>query len=408
MNLVFLFLVAGLMAIALLLILPPIWRDKAVKADDADQRNVLIARQRLAELKANRQAGGISQEQYDEQVAELERSLLDDLSLSRPANPATTPGRWMVFALALFIPAFSAALYSVLGNFQAIEHGAEMSAASSPNPSPEQIVQMVESLAERMKSDPDNVEGWLMLGKSYQYMTQFDKAADAFANAYRLQGDRPDIMLQYAEALAFAHQKNMAGKPSELVFKALSLEPENPNGLWLGGLAKVQQGDVTGALALWSKLESLLPEDSEARREVRNIIAGVSGKPASGNSEIDQTAKPSTVSVSVEVSLTPELKASTNPADTVFVYAQALSGPKMPLAIVRKQVADLPFKVTLDDSQAMMPAMKLSNFGTVKLLARISKSGQASSQSGDLIGTLDHVELSDPSSRKIVIDELVK
>lgn len=403
MNLVFLLLVAGLSAIALLLILPPIWRDKAVKADDVDQRNVLIAQQRLAELKANRQAGGISQDQFDEQVAELERSLLDDLSLSPPAKPAATHGRWMVFVLALLIPALSAALYSVLGNFQAIEHGAEMTAASSANPTPEQIVQMVESLAERMKSDPDNIEGWLMLGKSYQYMSQFDKAADAFAKAYRLQGDRPDIMLQYAEALAFAHQKNMAGKPSELVFKALSLEPENPNGLWLGGLAKVQQGDVPGALALWNKLESLLPEDSEARREVRNIIAGVSG-----NSEINPAAKPAAVSVSVEVSLAPELKTSTHPADTVFVYAQALSGPKMPLAIVRKQVANLPFKVTLDDSQAMIPAMKLSNFNTVKLLARISKSGQATSQTGDLIGTLDPVDLSDPSSRKIVIDELVQ
>jgi cytochrome c-type biogenesis protein CcmH len=260
-----------------------------------------------------------------------------------------------------------------------------------------------------MKANPDDAEGWLMLGKSYKYMEQYPKAADAFANAYRLMGERPDVMLLYAEALAFAADKNLAGKPSDLIFKALALEPENPNGLWLAGLAKVQQGDTGGAAALWRKLEASLPEGSGARKEMQQIIAELPGGPqaSAGEPQTPPVAAAASKSVTVEVSLAPELRPSASPGDTVFIYAQALSGPKMPLAILRKQVSELPVKVTLDDSLAMMPAMKLSNFGEVKLLARISKSGQAVSQPGDLIGTVENAAVSG-SGYQIVINQRVE
>lgn len=411
MNIVFFLIAAVFILVAFAFVLPPLWRARELRKADLDHRNIEIARSRLAELQGNLGAGGISQAQFDEQVAELELALSDDLSIESQVKAAHTHGRWMVYVVALAVPVLAGALYFSLGRFDAVEHRAELAqAAPAGMPSAEDIGKMVEKLAEKMKANPGDAEGWLMLGKSYKYMEQFPKAADAFANAYRLMGDKPDVMLLYAEALAFAADKNLAGKPSELIFKALALEPENPNGLWLGGLAKVQQGDSKGAAALWRKLESLLPEGSEPRKEMQNIIANLPGQSqvAPTEPQTPPAASVASKSVTVEISLAPELQPSASPSDTVFIYAQALTGPKMPLAIVRKQVSELPLKVTLDDSMAMMPAMKLSNFGEVKLLARISKSGQAVTQPGDLIGTVENAAVSGSDGYKIIINQQVE
>lgn len=408
MNILFILVVAILMLMAFALVLPPVWRGISIRADDMDQRNILIARNRLAELKANWLSGGISLAQYDEQVAELERTLLDDLSIKSPISASPLQGRWMAGVLIVAIPLLSGALYWTLGNYQAVSHSAEMAVAVPANPGLDDINNMVAGLAERLKTNPDDAEGWLMLGKSYKYLEHYPKAVEAFANAYRLKGDQPEVMLLYADAIAFASGKNLAGKPTELIFKALAMEPDNMNGLWLGGLAKVQQGDTAGALTLWRKLESLLPPDSDSRREMQDVIAKLPGQT---RASADQQQTPSEARVSpstlitVEVSLAPELRQSTSPGDTVFIYAQALSGPKMPLAITRKQVADLPVTVSLNDTMAMMPAMKLSNFTEVKLLARISKSGQAVTQPGDLIGTIEKIAVAGSSSHKILINK---
>jgi cytochrome c-type biogenesis protein CcmH len=410
LNIVFFLIAAAFVLVAFAFVLPPLWRARELRKADLDHRNIEIARSRLSELKGNLRAGGISQVQFDEQVAELELALNDDLAIESQVKAAHTHGRRMAYVVALAIPMLAGTLYFSLGRFDAVEHSAELAQAAPSIPTSADIEKMVAGLAEKMKANPDNAEGWLMLGKSYKYMEQFPKAADAFANAYRLMGDKPEVMLLYAEALAFAADKNLAGKPSELIFKALALEPENPNGLWLAGLAKVQQGDPKGAATLWRKLESLLPEGSEPRKEMQNIIAALPGE-AQASASPPQTPPAAAVaskSVTVEVSLAPELKPSASPGDTLFIYAQALSGPKMPLAIVRKQVSDLPVKVTLDDSTAMMPAMKLSNFAEVKLLARISKSGQAVAQPEDLIGTVDNATLSGSSAYKIIINQRVK
>ncbi|MEC4750222.1 c-type cytochrome biogenesis protein CcmI [Methylomicrobium sp. Wu6] len=411
MNIVFFLIAAAFILVAFAFVLPPLWRARELQQADLDHRNIEIARIRLAELKNNLHAGGISQAQFDEQVTELELALNDDLSIESQVKAANTQGRWMVYLVAVAVPVLAGSLYLALGRFDAVEHNAELAqAAPAGMPTPADIEKMVAGLAEKMKANPDDAEGWLMLGKSYKYLEQFPKAADAFGNAYRLMGDKPDVMLLYAEALAFAANKNLAGKPSELIFKALKLEPENPNGLWLAGLAKVQQGDPQGAATLWRKLESLLPEGSEPRKEMQNIIAGLPGQAQAAASEPQATEQPAAAaaSISVEVSLSPALQQAASPGDTLFIYAQALTGPKMPLAIVRKQVSDLPLKVTLDDTMAMMPAMKLSNFSEVKLLARISKSGQAVTQPGDLIGTVDNAAVSGSTGYKIIISQIVE
>jgi cytochrome c-type biogenesis protein CcmH len=273
-----------------------------------------------------------------------------------------------------------------------------------------EINKMVEGLAEKMKNDPDNAQGWLMLGRSYKFQQQYPKAVDAFANAYRLLGNQAEVMLLYADAIAYASDKNLAGKPTELIFKALALEPDNMNALWLGGMAKAQQGDAVTAIKLWKKLAALLPPGSDAQQEIQGLLTKIESEAPQAATQLEATqqANVPVVDIDVQVSLAPELQKSASPGDTVFIYAQALSGPKMPLAIVRKQVSDLPLTVSLNDTMAMMPNMKLSNFANVKLLARISKSGNAISQPGDLIGVIEQVALTDKNSHKIIINGQVK
>ena len=405
----FLLIVSVLILIAFLLILPPLWRKQAVQDADLDQRNILIAQHRLAELKENRRSGGISQAQYEEQLADLEQALSDDLDIKSHVSPAQSQGRWVVYVLVLGVPLLAGALYLSLGNYQAISHSAEM-AVDPDTLKLAEINKMVEGLAEKMKNNPDDAQGWLMLGRSYKFQQQYPKAVDAFANAYRLLGDQAEVMLLYADAIAYANDKNMAGKPTELVFKALALEPDNMTALWLGGMAKVQQGDVVNAIKLWKKLVALLPPGSESQQEIQALLAKIESEQpkAAAQPEATQKANVPGIAIDVQVSLAPELQKSASPGDTVFIYAQALSGPKMPLAIVRKQVSDLPLTVSLNDSMAMMPNMKLSNFPKVKLLARISKSGNAVSQPGDLIGVIDQVTLADKGKHQIVINGQVK
>ncbi|MFI3198993.1 MAG: c-type cytochrome biogenesis protein CcmI [Methylococcaceae bacterium] len=413
----FLLIVSVLILIAFLLILPPLWRKQTVQEADLDQCNITIAQHRLAELQENRVSGGLSQAQYEEQLADLEQALSDDLEIKSHVTAAQSQGRWVIYVLALGIPLLAGSLYFTLGNYQAISHSAEMSVDPEALKLAE-INKMVGGLAAKMKANPDDAKGWLMLGRSYKALDQFPKAVDAFANAYRLLGDQAEVMLLYADAIAYANDKNLAGKPTELVFKALALEPDNMNALWLGGMAKAQQGDPATAIKLWKKLETLLPPNSEALQEIQDLLAKIDSTDAKIESTdaINRVSTPEStqptdvagVAVEVQVSLAPELQKATSPGDTVFVYAQALSGPKMPLAIVRKQVSDLPLSVSLNDTMAMMPTMKLSNFSQVKLLARISKSGNAMSQPGDLIGSIDSVTLADKKKNTIVINGSVK
>ncbi len=407
MNSVFLLLVGVLIVIAFLFILPPLWRKQSDLNVDLDQRNVKIAQHRLAELKENLRSGGLNQTQYDEQLADLEQALSDDLDIQSKVNLVSKQSHWIIYVLVIVMPLLAGTLYWSLGNFQAVSHSAEM--AIDPDViKVAQINKMVNGLAEKLKNNPDDAQGWLMLGRSYNVLEQHALALDAFANAYRLLGDQTEILLLYADALGYVNDRNLTGKPSELISKALALEPENMKALWLAGMAKAQQGDADTAMKLWKKLEALLPPGSEYQQEIQSLLAQLKSETATVATQPETVATTSSVSITVQVSLAPELIESAAATDTVFVYAQALSGPKMPLAIARKQVSDLPITVSLNDTMAMMPTMKLSNFSEVKLLARVSKSGNAMAQAGDLIGSINQVVVSDKNTQHIIINDLVK
>ena len=404
-----------LILLALAIILPPLWRVHRVADADMDARNIAIAKTRLAELKEQLSGGMLTPAQYQAQRTELELALSNDLEIAQTTNATSSQGRWLAYLLMVVVPLGALALYAGLGNYQAITPTPEMlGRTQTAAPNLDEINRMVDKLAKRMESHPNDAEGWTMLGKSYKYLQQYPKAAEAFGKAYALLGEQPEIMLSYADALAFANGEQMAGKPAQLVFKVLAQEPDNINALWYGGMAKAQAGEAAEGVKLWRKLMALLPPNSQAQQEVQELLGKLEATLPNGQN--GQTLAPATsaaqpaavVALTVQASLAPELQAAVAPSDTLFIYAQAITGGRMPLAIVRKSAADLPLTVTLTDEQAMMPNMKLSNFSEVKLLARLSKSGNAMAQPGDLLGTIESVSTADKTPHTLVINGSVK
>lgn len=390
-----------LIAVAFAFVLPPLWRKHGSIELETDRYNVDIAKQRLLDLKEQRTTGTITAEEYEDLYQELQSVLADDLEFSFSPDKSETSGRWLIVLALIAIPAISISLYRTLGNFDALLPESER-AEQQIN----EINAMVSGLAQRLQRQPDDVQGWMMLGRSYKYMNRHAEAAEAFSQVYRLVGDRADVLLQYADALAMANEGRLAGKPAELVTKALKLAPEDPTALWLSGMAEAEAGNYQESLQHWQKLLAQLPKGSESYSEVQGLIAQVSER--LGVAPVE--SEPSTVSTGLEVKVTlaAELQNTVSASDTLFVYAQALQGPPMPLAIVKKQVGDLPLTVVLSDEQAMMPAMKMSNFDQVKISARISKSGQAESRTGDLIGKVEGVSPTRTEALDIIIDQRIE
>jgi cytochrome c-type biogenesis protein CcmH len=213
--------------------------------------------------------------------------------------------------------------------------------------------------------------------------------------------------------MGMANGNQLTGRPAEVLATALELDPRQTKALWLTGFVHYQNQDYEGALRYWQQLSGILPADSKDAATVAQYIQLVQGKlgqsPETATTTPTATASSSgaTKQVSVQVQLDPALQGQTRPDETVFIFARATQGPRMPLAIVRKQVSDLPLTVTLDDSMAMTPAMVLSNFDAVTVGARVSRAGTAMAQSGDLQGTVSPVTPGAEEVIQLTISEVI-
>lgn len=384
--------VALLLAGALLFVVPPLLRSGGGKTI-ASQREISlqIHRDQLADLQRDRAEGLISQEQYESGKRELERRVLDETAALDAARPAPQSGRWVGIAVALAVPAIALGLYLKLGNLDGLNppapelaQGGQVDAHSV---SPQQIEAMVAKLADKLKQDPDNPEGWQMLARASLYMQRYDEASRAFAEyVKRVPGDA-QALADYADALAMAKGRKLIGEPEGIIAKALAADPNNIKALALAGSVEFDKQAYAKAVAHWEKILTLVPAESPIAQSMKNGIAEAraKGKLPGASPPIAQ-ASGAAGKVAGSVSLAPALGGKVSPEDTVFVFARAAEGPRMPLAILRKQVKDLPVQFVLDDSMAMAPAMKLSSFPRVIVGARISKSGDATPQRGDLEG----------------------
>lgn len=409
----------ALIIAALLFVLPPLFqRQTPGKEVGRDALNVEIARDKLAELDLDLRNGVISQDQFDRAREELQRSLLDDVSVAAPAAPvpSTQPDILTLGAVTLGVPLVAILLYQHLGGGIAAIQPELAQTQVNAEGHKGTIEAMVGQLKDRLAANPEDGEGWMMLGRSYYFLKNYGEASVAYSKAVQLGGNQdPGLLADYADALAMANARSMKGQPYEIVKEALKIEPFHEKSLWLAGTAAYEAEDFPAALQYWEKLLQVFPPESQNAQQMRNNIAEIQQLmaergmkvPASSVAAATPTpaAKPAAAGgakITGSVKLVPALAANAAPTDTVFVFARAAQGPRMPLAIVRKQVKDLPFNFSLDDSMAMNPSMKLSAFPQVVVGARISKSGNAMPQSGDLQGQSEVVSLG--ASVEVVIN----
>jgi cytochrome c-type biogenesis protein CcmH len=398
------------------------------QALDRNAENVVIARERLRELRADLNEGRVSEAEFAARREELESALIDDIAddgAEAVQERSVWYGRWTVAALLVVLPWVTVGVYLAVGTPSALTGTPQVRASTNPHgtgmasgedaPS---VQELVGRLEERLRQEPDNAEGWTLLARTYMSMERYPDAVKAFERVQTLVGDQSEVLLGLADAIAMTQGGRLTGRPATLIDKALELNPNAPIGLWLGGMAAEEQGNFERALTLWQRLEPLVADDPQSSQQVRAMIARVAQKagvevPAQVAAAAPPTDSTDTgqggggAALTVDVSLDPALKARVSPDDTVFVYAKATEGPPMPLAIARHRVADLPLRVKLDDSMAMMPAMRLSQFPQVEVIARVSKAGSAMPQTGDLVGSRSPVSPASTEQVAIVINDVI-
>jgi len=263
---------------------------------------------------------------------------------------------------------------------------------------------MTAKLAARMQQNPGDAEGWKMLGRAYRAMDLFGEANDAYRKAVELTPDDADLLADYAESLALAAGRSLAGEPTRLLDRALKLEPNSPKILALAGSAAFERRDYKAAIRYWETLIRQPGIDGELERALQKGVdesrARLAGKPAAPAAAAAQER------VRGEVSLDASLRGRVQPDDTVFVFARAAEGPRMPVASVKIRVRELPYRFSFDDSSAMMPDMKLSKFSEIVIGARVSRSGLATPSAGDLEGVSARVKPGQ-SGIRVKIDRVV-
>ena len=415
-----------LLAMTLALLLPPLLRrHRPAAAPDSDAAAIAVYRDQKQALDNDLANGSLTAAEYDSAVLELSRRLGEEVGAAKQTTGQhrPMPRAWPV-AIALFalIPLAAVVLYVRLGNPDATALATAGNARGGHELTDAQIVAMVEQLAQRMKSRPDDPQGWILLARSYAAMGRFPESVDAYSHAAALVPDDAALLADYADALAMAQGKNLAGKPTELVTRALTIDPKNPKALALAATAALDAGDSDRAIGYWRQLKAQLADASEDARQIDSFIAQIeaargdrkgvdvrgkltaSERTAPGASTPAKGASGATIAGRVDIA--PALASKVALSDTVFIFARAIDGPRMPLAVLRVPARELPKDFRLDDSMGMAPGAKLSAAQAVVVEARVSKSGNALPQSGDLAGKSVTVKPG-ASGVRVVIDSVV-
>ncbi|MDH3449426.1 MAG: c-type cytochrome biogenesis protein CcmI [Gammaproteobacteria bacterium] len=405
--------VIALLALALVILLLPLIRAAGVQqGDQRQQQNIQIAREKKQLLEAQLAAGDIDQAEFDAAYLDLQTALA--LELDRKAGDVQKArGKWMALVVALAIPVASVALYLMFGEYRVIENpqlARAMSQSQTATAPQMTLDEMEAAIKKRLADNPGDAEGWFMLGRTMMTKQQFDEAVTAFQRSNDLIPNEPGILFALADALAMQNDGSLLGEPEELVLQGLKLNPGFPNGLWLAGMAAEQRQDFKTAHRYWTQLLPLIEDNPASTREIRALLATLEERDpdlASVSASATAAAAGDANQLSLVVDISPELKARAKPGDVVFVYAKAMQGPPMPLAVKRLTLADLPVALTLSDADAMMPAMKLSSFEQVIVGARVSPSGNPVAQSGDFYTELGSIDSSSPPAEiSLTIDRV--
>ena len=407
--------VAVMILIPLGIILRTLLSAKNKKSTDHKTSDVMVYQARIAELENEVEQGVMIDDQAAEIRADLKRTLLHETDVRNDVtNVNQIARRENITAgiLTILLPVVAISVYLVLGT-PGFDKQSQQPLISDDLESLQSVEQMVEGLALRLQNQPDDIEGWYMLAKSYMVLGKYNDSVKAYEHVYRISDPHPDILLGYANALALSNNGITSGQPERLAKQALELAPANSNGLWIVGMAAFEQGNYQTAVDSWQQILDQLENDSPSYLELKKLIAHAELQ-LSENEAQDATVIPyritdgkSSRSITVNVSISDQLVSEIEPSDTLFVFARALEGPPMPVAVVKKQASELPLSVVLDDSTAMMQQRKLSGFDEVMVGARISRSGEAIQQPGDLTGITVTVDLESTEPVDILIDQKI-
>jgi cytochrome c-type biogenesis protein CcmH len=405
---------ALLIIIALIIILPSLLSKQAPKDLDRKKINRAVYEKKLLELESDRDNDLIEIEQFNIAKSDLERSLIDDLE-DYKEEVVNRNNKVLPIIVLLFLPVIAVFTYLKLDNgLISLDPEFKAKMASQQTQMPD-IDRAIAELEGKLKKDPNNIEGWQMLGRSYVVSKRFEDAADAYNKANELSdGANPDILISYGEAKGLAAGNQFDQSAMTLFTKALKISPNNERGLWYAGLASYQLQNYKESVEYLEKLLQQVPNDqADVRSALVKYLNDAKQKAGLEIVELDQqkdgTEKDSdsNSNIIVNVTLSDELHNKFVTSDTLFIYARSMNGPKMPLALVKLTAGDLPATVTLDDSVSMMPSMTLSSMEQVEVIARISKTGQAIMQSGDIFGSVESVKTDQSEIVDVVISELV-
>ncbi|MBA2659274.1 MAG: c-type cytochrome biogenesis protein CcmI [Nitrosospira sp.] len=422
---------------ALLFVIPTLLRKKYQHAGLArNTTNVNIYRDQLAELDNDLRSDILTHEQYEQSKCELQHRMLEDIPEGESMTAALVVGNnrnvMTITLVILALPLLAISLYLWLGNTRALtpQPAAEQMPMSSTSEEGghENFSSVLDNLTARLKDQPDDIEGWIMLGRTYAIMKRFNEAKGAYEKVLALAPDNAELITDYADIVAMTNNGSLMGQPLELIGKALRLDPKNPKALALAGTAEFEQKKFAEAAAYWEQLLALIPAESELGKSVSSSIAEAkslgSGKgsimakvqdqapggqnpPPAGNqpgSVAGAAAATGGETLSGKVTLSPALAGKASPNDSLYIFARAKMGPKAPLATQRIQVKDLPATFLLNDTMARS-GVKLSTFADeVVVGARISKSGSPMPQSGDLQGLSQPARVGDKGIN-VVIDQ---
>ncbi|HZX52698.1 MAG TPA: c-type cytochrome biogenesis protein CcmI [Pseudomonas sp.] len=389
-------LCAGLLLlVALAFLLIPVLRGRKAQAEeDRTALNVSLYQERLQELQGQHEAGALNDEQLQHGRDEAARELLADTEGAGASSRFAALGRTIPLLAALLMPVLGFGLYQHWGAIDELEQ------VRTLVDQPKSIEEMTARLEASVQSNPDSAEGWYFLGRAYMAQERASDAAVAFERAVGVAGREPELLGQWAQALYFAGNKQWNEQMQALTDEALKADPEEVTSLGLLGIAAYEEGRFTAAIGFWERLVAVLPEQDPSRQAIQGGIERARERLGVPTEKAQTPAAAGQLTVKVE--LAAALQDQVQPSDSVFVFARAASGPPMPLAVKRLTVADLPAQVSLSDSDAMMPQLKISGFEQVQLVARISRSGNATA--GEWVGRSQPLASSTTELQQLTID----
>ena len=420
MNVLFFLIATVLVCIAVGSLVRVILREPISQEVAREQKNIEVARQRLEELRQRIAVGEIEAADAETLQEEIERGLLIDLDETNGEkdyqinSSRDKVNRWTAVAVASVIPIAAGTLYLVLGQPSIISNppvaNTQVADGSlldnETNLEAQAFEEKTQEVMRRLAEQPDDALGWDTLARLFVAQERFAEAAGALKKFRELTGDSADVLVREANALGFANNGELRGEPESLIDRALELDPQHFGALFLAGFAVALRQDYQSALDYWQRSESLSPNE-DVRSEIRRLIAGAEAEiVAIGSSTGGDVSTVATgQSVRVSVAVEPAILEQVDPEDSVFIFARALQGPAVPLAVVKRQVKDLPLVIELDDNSAMVPNMTISAFDKISIVARISRSGTALAASGDFFGETGVIEPTITSEVDVTISE---